>query len=118
MSSSEIEQLLREISGFLEQYGVDFWAEYVTERADELQSAILSQSNTSILYALYTIKKMYGGMGSFGDIYINPYAGHSIEIEQVSTVNRKFHELKTQLYGAVRDEIVSLQAQTDGDSTT
>ena len=105
----EIRELLSEIRKILEQHKVKFWSSYFVELESRFNAAYESGNVHDKQKALDTIKQVYGGMGSFGDVYINAVAGHSISVEEESNVNKKLRGLRSTLYKAIMDELMKLK---------
>ncbi len=105
----EIRELLSEIKKILERHKVIFWSSHFAELESWFDAAYQSDDIHEKHLALDAIKQVYGGMGSFGDVYINAIAGDSISPEEESYVNKNLRFLRSALYEAVTDEILKTQ---------
>ncbi len=101
--------LLHIICTILDRHNERFWSEQVADIQKRLKRALDSGSTSWILTLLEEIRELYGGMGSFGDIFITHQAGHDIEPGEVSGVNSRFQELQDSLYLVVTAEIDRLR---------
>jgi hypothetical protein len=80
----------------------------IKSHRERLQTSATSESVKWVKDELEAIKGLYGGMGSFGDIYISPEAGYNVKSEDVSSVNSIFRGLQGQLYDEIERELKRL----------
>ncbi len=109
MKELEIQKLLSQFSSTLGKYHVKFWPDYLSKLEEQLTRAYASGEDQEKREALTRIKGIYGGMGSFTDIFITNLAGHTIATEDESAVNEEFQHLRTQLYLLLKEELASLE---------
>ncbi len=105
MHESEILQLLIRIRRILEDHDVKFWVDHFAGLERDFNKAIAAGDHGTLLQGMKRIAEMYGGMGSFNDLFINERAGDRIEPGKESTVNRELGILRTQLYDLVMGQI-------------
>ncbi|CAG0943624.1 hypothetical protein ANRL1_01427 [Anaerolineae bacterium] len=108
MKRSEILEVMRQIKLLLERHRVKFWAKEFNYLEEDLKNAYASGSNNRKREGLEQILKIFGGMGSFSDLYINEAAGHEISPDEQTSVNQELDKLKSQLYLLVQEERTEL----------
>ena len=104
MHENEIQQVLEKIRIILEGRQEGYWADYFSDLEEEFRKAIDPPELNRERKILQRISEIFGGMGSFNDVFINVHAGHNIKPEEVSTVNRELGELRSRLYVLVEAE--------------
>lgn len=109
MRQLKIQALLEEICSLLEKYRIAPWVTILKTKKEQFVSARESGDAQKLRAALKAILSIYGGMGSFGDIYVSDKAGFPIAADDVLPVNTKFQDLRTRLYVEVTDEIATLE---------
>jgi hypothetical protein len=62
---------------------------------------------------LEQIQRLYGGMGSFNDLFVTDRAGHHIEPGNIDRVNTRLQQLQQDLFLAVTSEIEWRRASND-----
>jgi hypothetical protein len=105
MSLSNVINILEQIQSVLEQCSSKKWTTIIKTHAERLKAATDSNSVKWIKDELEAVKELYGGMGSFSDVYITPEAGYNIKHEDVSSVNNMFKGLQSQLYDETESEL-------------
>ena len=108
MSFSTTLKLIDDIIDILQKYEVTNWYKILSDNKTRLIMAINSKSDHLILEQLTAIMDIYGGMGSFTDIFICEQAGYEISPKDVHRVNRQFQKLSTKLYFSLKEEILKL----------
>lgn len=98
-------KLIDDIMEILQKHEVTNWYQIFSDNKARLLMAINSKSNHWILEQFTAILDMYGGMGSFSDLFICEQAGYKISPKDVKRVNEKINKLREKLY-------VSLKAET------
>ena len=91
--SLQFHQLLQNASTFLEQYAEDAWSSILSDYARRARAGEDVKSK---------VHGLFGGMGSFNDLYITPINGHRLGNDQIDDVNRRLNELRDLIWHAVR----------------
>lgn len=104
MEHSNINAIVDSVIAILERYTVKDWLTILLEKKKYLNIAFTSGNNEEIISQLNEFLELYGGMGSFTDLFITNKAGHNISNEETSKVNLEFGKLRTQLYLALQEE--------------
>lgn len=81
---------IRELESLFRSYGIDHWADWLTEDL-ELISAGDLEGISHLLSA-------YGGMGSMSDVFITSKAGDPIDEKDTSRVNSRVNSLMSNIY--------------------
>jgi hypothetical protein len=92
----------------LQKHEVTNWHQIFSDNKVRLLMAINSKSNHWILEQFTAILDMYGGMGSFTDLFICEQSGYNISPKDVKRVNDKFNKLREKLYVSLLAEISKL----------
>lgn len=87
----KIKELLKGIKGFLEKYNDQKWPPWFSEQIKELESPWSNETKV-----LQELVGLFGGMGSFNDLYLCKENGHIIDNENAA--NRELDNLRGQLY--------------------
>jgi hypothetical protein len=98
MSDSRILQLLEEINNILRKHNVRRWLGILPAITDNLRQAEESGNSHQILEIMDEILSLYGGMGSFTDLFINDQAGHDTAPKDISKVNSRLQALQEALF--------------------
>jgi hypothetical protein len=85
--------ILDETIAFLRKHGVTHWPESL-----ERSRAFIENRDFRGVEELFSI---FGGMGSFNDVMIDPLNGHSVAESEVARVNDRFQMLKGNIYNSV-----------------
>ncbi|MDB4297352.1 hypothetical protein N9901_01215 [Flavobacteriaceae bacterium] len=93
-SKNEMNKTIHSIIILLEMYDENSWVE-------SFKKSQFSIENNEFL-AIYNLKKIYGGMGSFNDLVICKMNKHKIEEEDETTVNNELDFLRKTLYQQLR----------------
>lgn len=101
----KIRTILEEIIGLMTKYHVEPWREILEAIAGQLERAMESERPKHAVEALESLKELYGGMGSFNDVFISPEAGHQIPHSKVNSVNAELQRLQTLLYQEIDQEL-------------
>ena len=109
MSELPILAKLEEIRSILERHKVQFWPDFLAERARQLQAAYSLGHKRAKQEALEELEMLYGGMGSFNDLVISREGGHDITIRNAPGVNDKLNKLRSQLYQMIQKEKTRLE---------
>ncbi len=104
MKEIQILEVMEQIKVLLNRHGVRFWAKELGYLQEDLKNAYNSDSDNRKREGLEQILRIYGGMGSFSDIFINQFAGDDILPNEMTPVNKKLRELRSQLYLLVEEE--------------
>jgi len=108
MAFSEINIALDIIIATLNKYGVEDWYNILSDKKDRLNKAFDSGNTEWIISQLEELIEVYGGMGSFTDLFITNKAGHRISDEKTSEINQEFRKFRTDLFLALQKEISRL----------
>lgn len=81
---------LAEAISILQKHGENHWANWL-----EKDKVLLEKSD---YYGIEHLLSAYGGMGGFNDLYICKENGHTIENDEIPTVNDKIMKLSRQIY--------------------
>jgi len=100
---------LEEIRNILERHKVQFWPDFLAERARQLQAAYSSGHKRAKQEALEELEMLYGGMGSFNDLVISREGGHDIASRDVPKINAKLNKLRSRLYQVIQEEKTRLE---------
>ena len=84
-------QSLTECEALLRKIGEAFWADKFRR---VLQRGAISQTG----YSIEEVLTWYGGMGSFNDLFISKYNGHSVEGETEKALNNELNRLRSAIY--------------------
>lgn len=109
MRELEIQQLLTQIRSLLERYQVKFWADQIADLEEQFKKAYASGNDRAKRRALDQLEELYGGMGSFNDLFISSTSGDAISPEDESAVNKQLSHLRRQLYQVLQAERASLR---------
>jgi hypothetical protein len=91
-------ELLGRTIRLLQEYGVPKWPGALADLRSELERAVNAAGAAG---ALSTIREMTGvqhGVGSFGDVYIEDQAGHSLPAEDIRIANTQLEYLRHELF--------------------
>lgn len=104
-SIRRIVDLLDRIYQIMADHRVGAWEDRIYDLRSRLASAADSKNRPAVRALLEDISYLYGGMGSFNDLYISSQAGHQIEERHVRGVNTRFQQLQEKLYVAVSAQL-------------
>ncbi len=93
--SAKLETSLRSVVDVLESHGERNWSFIV--------AGLLSRLSDGDAGAVDGILALYGGMGSFNDLFLCPQNGHSINEESVKEVNAQLRALASQIWVSARE---------------
>jgi hypothetical protein len=105
MSISRILDLLSQLLSILRDHSVAEWEVEIADRVEGLRSAAQAGDSHLLIKELQEVMRMFGGMGSFNDVFVTERAGHRIGPGQVGTVNSRLQKLSTELFVLVEQEI-------------
>lgn len=111
MRGSEIIQLLSDCANLLRRFEVRDWTRTLEIELQDLKRAYASEGRGYKLRILNDILRLYGGMGSFSDIYICQENNRLIKGDEVMAVNKEFQRLRSVLYINVQAEIAELESK-------
>ncbi len=111
MRGSEIIQLLSDCANLLRRFEVRGWTRILEIELQDLKRAYASEARGYKLRILNDILRLYGGMGSFSDIYICQENNRLIKGDEVMAVNKEFQRLRSVLYINVQAEIAELESK-------
>ena len=100
----EIQEVLGRIRALMEQHQVGFWTEFFCDVEQRFQTACTMEDEPTQRQLKTLLMDIYGGMGSFGDVFITHLAGDAIAPEDVSPTNRELRELRSRLYELLTDK--------------
>jgi hypothetical protein len=83
----KIRIILREIVAILAAHGVEQWKVVLADLQERFEKANASGNVSLMAAALEDLKELFGGMGSFNDVFISPEAGHHISRTEVNRAN-------------------------------
>ena len=84
-------QSLTECEALLRKIGETFWA-------DKFRRVLQRGARSQTGYSIEEVLTWYGGMGSFNDLIISKYNGHSVEDETEEALNNDLNRLKSAIY--------------------
>lgn len=108
MSISQVLELLSELDKILKDCSASDWEDVVSTRYESLRKAAQAGNDGMLRRELQEIRGLYGGMGSFSDVYVSYQAGDNIDPGQVRSVNSRLQRLRTELFISVGREIERL----------
>jgi Domain of unknown function (DUF6966) len=114
IKESEILQLLSRLRSILVQYEIKFWPEHLFELEGQVRTAYRSGTLEDRAAAIKRIRRIFGGMGSFNDLFIATPPGRAVDPNEQSAANKEFQSLRTQLYLVIVEEARILEeSRTD-----
>jgi CRP-like cAMP-binding protein len=117
VSVAQVLGLLSEIASILEKHSVAHWEGIILARLESLRTASQTGNERHLAQELQEIRGLYGGMGSFSDVYVTDRAGDKIDAGQVRSVNSRLQRLRTELFISVGREMEQL-GDSGGDILT
>lgn len=91
--SDSVSRILGDLIELLERHGVKPWVEELMDRRD---SVILEEPG-----ATEKILELYGGMGTFNDLYLCQENGHRGTQDELFSANERLRELQLELVEAI-----------------
>jgi hypothetical protein len=105
MPIHSILSILDEILSVLNEYQINDWSRIIEEHKLELSKAMISGNDPRIQIELRDILGLYGGMGSFNDIYITDKPGCELPPDLLHAVNHHLQQLQSDLFDSITTEI-------------
>jgi hypothetical protein len=111
MREREIIQQLTECAKLLRRFQIHGWTEEFERATSDMNRAYAADDLTFKLRTLTNLRNLYGGMGSFNDIFICIENNAIIKADQVTTVNAELQQMQSALYDSVVAEIQDLERE-------
>ena len=87
---TKLHSVLEDAIQLLEKHNVRNWAEWLKKDIARIQR--------SDIYGVEHLLSLFGGMGSFNDVYICEENGYSINDDEILIVNERLSELRSEIY--------------------
>jgi len=106
--------MLKLLHELLRKHGEGHWTALLGSAAARLRDAHAARSPDQVVDAMQHILRLFGGMGSFSDLYLSARNGHRIKPEAVDLANARLASLRTQLFLSAKQTIARIEWQRRG----